>query len=237
MRILASIKQENVIAFKEAFLDNGNNDNKQPQVNSQPFLWLVIEYADGYDLYQKICQKQTENEYFTEGEVWQVLIHALRGLKELHDLRIMHRDLKSANIFFSKDGIAKLGDMNVSKTIDSNGLNYTQTGTPYYASPEVWKDEPYDIKSDIWSLGWVIYEMWALKPPFRARTMDDLFKKVSHGIYARIPKVFSNDLSSVIRLLLQTNPSKRPTWDKLLNSIIIQEKVSYYSIIFLDQEI
>lgn len=56
--------------------------------------------------------------------------------------------------------------MNVSKVQDIQGLNYTQTGTPYYASPEVWKDEPYDNKSDMWSLGCVIYEMCALKPPF-----------------------------------------------------------------------
>ncbi len=63
---------------------------------------------------------------------------------------------QSANVFLDKAGVAKLGDMNVSK-IAKNGLLYTQTGTPYYASPEVWKDKPYDSKSDIWSLGCVIY--------------------------------------------------------------------------------
>jgi serine/threonine protein kinase len=78
----------------------------------------------------------------------------------------MHRDIKSANIFLNKDDTIKLGDMNVSKPADENGLNYTQTGTPYYASPEVWRDEPYGYKSDIWSLGCVIYEMISLKPPF-----------------------------------------------------------------------
>lgn len=75
--------------------------------------------------------------------------------------------IQSANVFLNKDGKAKLGDMNVSK-IAKNGLLYTQTGTPYYASPQVWKDKPYDSKSDIWSLGCVIYEMCTLKPPFRA---------------------------------------------------------------------
>ena len=60
--------------------------------------------------------------------------------------------MKSANIFLYKDGAAKLGDLNVSK-VAKKGLLYTQTGTPYYASPEVWKDQPYDNKSDIWSLG------------------------------------------------------------------------------------
>jgi NIMA (never in mitosis gene a)-related kinase len=73
----------------------------------------------------------------------------------------MHRDLKAANIFISAENIYKLGDLNVSKVLEK-GLAYTQTGTPYYASPEVWQDLPYDMKSDIWSLGCVIYEMAAL---------------------------------------------------------------------------
>lgn len=70
--------------------------------------------------------------------------------------------------------------MNVSK-LAKLGLLQTQTWTPYYASPEVWKDNPYDYKSDIWSLGCVIYEMCSLKPPFRAEDMEDLFKKVTKG--------------------------------------------------------
>ncbi len=73
-------------------------------------------------------------------------------------------------MFLWKDGKAKLGDMNVSK-ISEKGLCQTQTGTPYYASPEVWKDEPYGPKSDIWSLGCVMYEMMTLRPPFQADDM------------------------------------------------------------------
>ena len=82
----------------------------------------------------------------------------------------MHRDIKCANIFLTKDGIVKLGDLNVSK-IAKMGVLQTQTGTPYYASPEVWQDKPYDKKSDIWSLGAVLYELTALSPPFTARDM------------------------------------------------------------------
>ena len=79
----------------------------------------------------------------------------------------MHRDMKSANIFLFKDMQTKLGDLNVSKIVkQKDQLMSTQTGTPYYASPEVWKDKPYDKKSDIWSLGCVLYEMVTLKPPF-----------------------------------------------------------------------
>lgn len=65
----------------------------------------------------------------------------LRGLSALHEIDVMHRDIKTANIFLNKDKSIKLGDMNVSKVIQDNLLS-TQTGTPYYASPEIWRDQP-----------------------------------------------------------------------------------------------
>jgi NIMA (never in mitosis gene a)-related kinase 1/4/5 len=102
--------------------------------------------------------------------------------------------------------------MNVSK-IAKQGLLYTQTGTPYYASPEVWKDLPYDNKSDIWSLGCVLYEITSLKPPFRADDMEGLYKKVIRGFYPKIPSQYSQDLSNTIRALLQVNPKLRPNCD------------------------
>jgi NIMA (never in mitosis gene a)-related kinase len=130
-----------------------------------------MEYADNGDLFQKISEHQKQKTTFAEQDIWRIFIQVVRGLKAMHDLNIMHRDLKSANVFLYKDFTSKLGDMNVSKVANKRGLNYTQTGTPYYASPEVWRDEPYDIKSDIWSLGCVLYEIIALKPPF---TADDM---------------------------------------------------------------
>ena len=88
------------------------------------------------------------------------------GLKDLHDMNILHRDLKGANIFLSEnENSIKLGDLNVSKVAKTNFV-YTQTGTPYYLAPEVWKGEPYNNKCDIWSLGCVLYECANLEPPF-----------------------------------------------------------------------
>lgn len=91
--------------------------------------------------------------------------------------------------------------MNVSK-VAKKGLLYTQTGTPYYASPEVWQDKPYDHKSDIWSLGCVLYETITLKPPFRAEDMQGLYKKVLKGIYPKIPNLYSADLAHLVKTLL-----------------------------------
>jgi NIMA (never in mitosis gene a)-related kinase len=91
--------------------------------------------------------------------------------------------------------------MNVSK-IAKNGLLMTQTGTPYYASPEVWRDQPYDLKSDIWSLGCVIYELITGKPPFMATDMNFLFKKILAGKYQPLPAGYSDDLVNVIKGML-----------------------------------
>lgn len=101
--------------------------------------------------------------------------------------------------------------MNVSKIVGKDGLNRTQTGTPYYASPEVWRDEPYDFKSDLWSLGCVLYEMAALKPPFDASDMKTLFKKVNKGTFQKISTSYSQELANLISSLLRVNPKERPS--------------------------
>lgn len=134
----------------------------------------------------------------------------MKGLKVLHDQKILHRDIKTSNIFLTKEGMAKLGDLNVSK-IAKGGMLHTQTGTPYYASPEVWNDKPYDQKSDIWSLGCVLYEMCALKPPFKAEDMKTLHNKIVKGVYQPIPKQFSPELEGIVRSLLNTSPILRPS--------------------------
>ena len=145
VRILASVRSTFVISYKEAFIDE--NDKS---------LCIIMEYADKGDLYQKIVQFRKLKYLIEEVDVWRIFIQMTKGLKALHDLKILHRDLKSANIFLFSDGSAKIGDLNVSKVAHKD-LGYTQTGTPYYASPEVWNDQPYNYKSDIWSLACVVY--------------------------------------------------------------------------------
>jgi NIMA (never in mitosis gene a)-related kinase len=91
-----------------------------------------MEYANKGDLFQKITEYKKASVFFEESDIWSIFIQITKGLKALHEMKILHRDLKSANIFLYSDGLAKLGDLNVSK-VAKRGLGYTQTGTPYYA--------------------------------------------------------------------------------------------------------
>ena len=216
VRILASVKSNFVISYKEAFIDEDDSN-----------LCLVMEYADKGDLYQKISQFKKIGCLIEEIDIWRILIQMVKGLKALHDLNIMHRDLKSANIFLFSDGTAKIGDLNVSKVVNK-GVGYTQTGTPYYASPEVWEDQPYDTKSDIWSLGCVTFEMLALRPPFRAENMDKLYNKVIKGDYGKISERYSDDIKAIIKLLLKVNPKERPSCAQILNHDLIKKRLEFF---------
>ena len=147
------------------------------------------------------------------------------GVKQLHEQWILHWDIKSANVFLMKDGTVKLGDLNVSKILKEEGFNYTQAGTPGYASPEIWKDKPYGLASDIWSLGCVLYELICLWPPFRAKNIEGLYLKIVKGIYSPISSQSSVELSSMVRAMLQTKAERRPTIDEILEKPYIKWKL------------
>ena len=104
VRILASVKSNFVVSYKEAFFDEKDNT-----------LCIVMEFADRGDLYQKIVEHKKLAKFFEESDIWRIFIQLVKGLKALHDLKILHRDMKSANVFLFSNGSAKLGDLNVSK--------------------------------------------------------------------------------------------------------------------------
>lgn len=106
---------------------------------------IVTELVDDGDLAEKINKAKQKGQRFPENYIWSILLQVSAGLRELHALRIAHRDVKPANIFLCKDGTVKLADMNVSKIMKRDLLK-TQTGTPMYASPEVWDTEPYGLQ-------------------------------------------------------------------------------------------
>ena len=214
IRILASLQHPNIIGYKEAFFD----DNSKT-------LNIVMEFADDGDIEKKIKENIKYHRIFDENTIWNWTIQILEGLKYLHDNKIMHRDLKCANIFLMKNGLLKLGDLNVSK-ITKAGMAQTQTGTPYYCSPEIWEDKPYDYKCDIWSIGCIIYEICTLRPPFRGTNLRDLYNNIKKGFYMPIGYNYSNDLKKIISLLLVVDPKNRMNTEQIINSEIIQKKIN-----------
>ena len=214
IRLLSSLNHPNIIGYKEAFFDT-----KTKTLN------IVMEYAECGDLQNKIKKNIKAHLHFTENTIWDWIIQILEGLKYLHDNKIMHRDLKCANIFISKNGILKLGDLNVS-ILAKKGMAQTRTGTPYYCSPEIWKDLPYNYKSDVWSMGCIIYELCMLKPPFRGTSLKELFLNVIRGHYPPVIKYYSDDLRKIIDRMLVVDPKKRATVDELLTCDILKNKIS-----------
>ena len=141
--ILSLIKRHSMMMLPLCYASLCNSLMK----GTQRYIQIIIQ--------GKVKKHLKNGKRFPERDIWRVAYQGLMGLAKLHDCSIIHRDIKSANIFFH-NGNLKIGDLNVAKHLKDK-FTATQTGTPYYASPEVWKEQPYDFKSDIWSLGCIIY--------------------------------------------------------------------------------
>lgn len=151
------------------------------------------------------------------------------ALKHIHDKKILHRDLKSQNIFLTKNGLVKLGDFGIAKCL-SYTLEKAKTvvGTPYYLSPEIVENKPYSFKSDIWSLGVLLYEMVCLKMPFDASSLPMLYVKIIRGAYNPIPNFFSKELRSLIGYLLTVDSEKRPSINQILKLPYLKSRIKSF---------
>ena len=201
VNFLSEIKDRNVIGYEESFYDKNFN-----------YLYLVMEYAQYGDLSTILQKRKKFKEYYNENELLNIYLQIASGLKAIHAKQIIHRDLKSANIFITQTDelIVKIGDFNVSKKIDYLNLKNTQTGTPYYASPEIWENRPYDFKSDIWSLGCLFYEIASFTTPFKGNNMKELYENILKGNIAPLPKQYSNNILKIIKMCLRQDANLRP---------------------------
>ena len=148
------------------------------------------------------------------------------ALKYVHDRKILHRDLKTQNIFLTSKGEIKIGDFGIARVLQST-YDFAQTaiGTPYYLSPEICQEKPYNQKSDIWSLGCILYEIITLKHAFDATSMKALVFKILRGTYPEIPKMYSQELRDVIAEMLTKEASKRPSIKKILEKDFLASRI------------
>ena len=205
--ILKKVNHSNIIKFIDVF------KSSRP-VNT---LNIVTEYADDGDLNQKIEKLRQKKSPFTEKEILNYLTQICLALNHIHKKKIIHRDLKSGNIFLTKSGLVKLGDFGISKGFKNTWEKArTKVGTPYYLSPEIINSKPYDSKSDIWALGVLIYEMMTFKMPFNAINLPALSLKILRGIYQPPPSYYSKDLINLVKLCLNLEPKRRPSAETIL---------------------
>ncbi|KAI0522163.1 kinase-like domain-containing protein [Xylaria bambusicola] len=235
-QILSSLRHPNIVGYFH------REHLKQTQD-----LHLYMEYCGNGDLGRVIRDLARADKYADEEFVWVVFSQLVTALYRCHygidppdvgntvlvaprtkpkippgAVTILHRDLKPENVFLGENNSVKLGDFGLSKMIQSHDFASTYVGTPFYMSPEICAAERYTLKSDIWSLGCVIYELCAREPPFNAKSHFQLVQKIKEGKVATLPRIYSAELMAVIRDCLKVNPDSRPDTATLLNLPVVR---------------
>uniref|UniRef100_UPI0037E9ADF0 serine/threonine-protein kinase Nek3 n=1 Tax=Semicossyphus pulcher TaxID=241346 RepID=UPI0037E9ADF0 len=202
--LLSRMKHPNIVAFREA-------------LEADDLLWIVMEYCSGGDLLQRIKKQKTAQ--FCVDDVLRWFAQMCAAAQHIHNKRVLHRDLKSKNIFLTDNGTIKLGDFGSACILNSSkAYAHTYVGTPYYVAPEIWDNKPYNNKSDVWSLGCVLYELCTLRHPFQASSWKSLILKVCRGAYPPLPKHLPYELQYLIKQMFKTNPKDRPSLHTILTS-------------------
>eukprot|EP00929_Paragymnodinium_shiwhaense_P031931 TRINITY_DN17785_c0_g1_i1.p1 TRINITY_DN17785_c0_g1~~TRINITY_DN17785_c0_g1_i1.p1 ORF type:complete len:787 (-),score=130.23 TRINITY_DN17785_c0_g1_i1:213-2573(-) len=192
-------------------------------------LYIVMEFCENGDLSQYL--KGRGGVLVPERTVFKFLIQIALGLRWLHANRVLHRDMKTLNVFLTSADDVRLGDLGVARVLSHN-TNFASTfvGTPYYLSPELCEEKPYNEKSDVWAYGCVVYEMCALKHPFEAKNHGALIIKILRGMYAPIHSDYSDDLRDVVDACMQREYAMRPTTSELLARRVVRDWASRLSI-------
>merc|ERR1719502_2021533 len=146
----------------------------------------------------------------------------------MHQRHILHRDLKSSNIFLTANASngydVRIGDFGISRVLEGTvDVAATVVGTPYYMSPEVCKAEPYGYKSDIWALGCVLYEMCMLKHAFESQSLLGLVYKIVSENYDPIPPMYTADLRTLLERVLDKSHFSRPNGKDLLTDPFVKK--------------
>ena len=180
-----------------------------------------MEYADGGDLASKIHDVKEAGETLSEEEIIDIFQQIWDGMKYWHDRKIVHRDIKSQNIFLTSKGEAKIGDFGIAKILEHTQDNLqTLVGTPWYLSPEIIENKGYNLKSDIYSLGVMLYEMWALKHPYKAESIHALALQIVMGKYEPLPTTYSKPLRYLVDNLLSKEPETRMNIDQIIEFLV-----------------
>uniref|UniRef100_A0ABM5GLE6 non-specific serine/threonine protein kinase n=1 Tax=Pogona vitticeps TaxID=103695 RepID=A0ABM5GLE6_9SAUR len=213
--LLARLKHPNIVDFYTSFQEKDK-------------LYIMMEYCDGGDLMKRINMQR--GVLFAEDKILGWFVQISLGLKHIHDRKILHRDIKAQNIFLSNNGMtAKLGDFGIARML-SNTMELARTcvGTPYYLSPEICENRPYNNKTDMWSLGCVLYELCTLRHPFEGSNLPQLVLKICRGHFMPVSTKYSSELRALISQLFKTSPRDRPSINSILRKPFLEKQIRKY---------
>jgi NIMA (never in mitosis gene a)-related kinase 1/4/5 len=183
-------------------------------------LCIVMDYAEGGDLASRIRIAKSKQYRFAEPQIWRWFMQICVGLSYIHERKIIHRDLKTQNIFLTKGGEIKIADFGICRLLSkSDELASTSVGTPYYIAPEVCRGEGYSYKADVWSLGCIVYELCSLRRPFEGENLATVINSILTKEQEPIAETYSDLMQSTVREMLSKDPAVRPTIGQVLTSI------------------
>uniref|UniRef100_A0A8D1TW11 Serine/threonine-protein kinase Nek2 n=1 Tax=Sus scrofa TaxID=9823 RepID=A0A8D1TW11_PIG len=221
VNLLRELKHPHIVRYYDRIIDRTNTT-----------LYIVMEYCEGGDLASVISKGTKERQYLDEEFVLRVMTQLTLALKECHRRSdgghtVLHRDLKPANVFLDGKQNVKLGDFGLARILNHDtSFAKTFVGTPYYMSPEQMNRMSYNEKSDIWSLGCLLYELCALMPPFTAFNQKELAGKIREGKFRRIPYRYSDELNDLITRMLNLKDYHRPSVEEILENPLIADLVA-----------
>lgn len=200
--ILNQLDHPNIVKYYETYDD-------------QKYIYLVMEYISGYQLFELITAQK--NQTFTEETAARYMKSLFMAINHCHALGIIHRDIKPENIMITDEGSVRLIDFGLSKASKNRQLT-TVAGTPYYMAPEV-LDGAYQAKADLWSLGVLLYTLVSGYLPFQGNSSHDVFRKIKDADYHFNHPEFkevSAPCKDLISKLLVVNQKKRLTGQQAL---------------------
>jgi len=190
---LFKLNHKNIIRFQQAFTDNHG-------------LSILMEYADGGSLYDKLVESHKKGEHLEEVQILKWTGQLASALHYLHKKNIIHRDIKPQNVLLNSEETLKLADLGISKILESTVASaHTFAGTKAYMSPEILDEGVYDCKTDIWSMGVMLYQLLTFQIPFNK--VSDQIK----GTYIPLPDTISPVFHGLIKRTLEVDPHKRAT--------------------------
>jgi len=215
----ASPSEEKELAVKEAkLLEQLHHKyilNYTDAFENKGAFCIVTEFCSRGDLSQYLADQNKSK--LDEDLMKEWFRQISSALQYLHGKKIIHRDVKTPNIFLTETLDTKLGDMGLAKVLERPSAKaVTFCGSPYYMSPEIFSAKPYGIKSDIWALGVIVYEMATLERPFDAMLMHQLVSKIIHGNLPKMPEGYGNGLTELLTKMMQKDPDQRPSADDIL---------------------